>query len=58
MTAKQLRFVEEYMVDLNATQAAIRAGYEPRSAYSIGQENLKKPEIQAAIEERKAAIQQ
>ncbi|MCA9469957.1 MAG: terminase small subunit [Nitrospira sp.] len=58
MTSKQERFVQEYLVDLNATQAAIRAGYEPRSAYSIGQENLKKPEIQAAIEERQAAIQQ
>ncbi len=49
-TPKQRRFIEEYLVDLNATQAAIRAGYNQHSAYSIGQENLKKPEIQAALE--------
>ena len=51
LTAKQAAFVKEYLVDLNATQAAIRAGYSERSAYSIGQENLCKPEIQAAIQE-------
>jgi phage terminase small subunit len=50
MTAKQSAFVGEYLVDLNASQAAIRAGYSPKTAYSIGQENLKKPEISAAIE--------
>ncbi len=50
LTAKQQRFVDEYLIDLNATQAAIRAGYSPKSAYSIGQENLKKPEIQEAIQ--------
>ena len=44
MTKKQKRFCEEYLIDLNATQAAIRAGYSPETAYSIGQENLKKPE--------------
>ena len=49
MTPKQQRFVEEYLVDHNATQAAIRAGYSPKTAYSIGHENLKKPEIAAAI---------
>lgn len=49
MTKKQKRFVEEYLIDLNATQAAIRAGYSPDTAYSIGQENLKKPEIANAI---------
>ncbi len=49
MSAKQQRFVEEYLVDHNATQAAIRAGYSPKTAYSIGHENLKKPEIAAAI---------
>lgn len=42
LTPKQKRFVEEYLVDCNATQAAIRAGYSPKTAYSIGQENLKK----------------
>ena len=50
LTKKQERFVAEYLIDLNATQAAIRAGYSPRTAYSIGQENLKKPEIQKAIQ--------
>ncbi len=49
MSAKQQRFVEEYLVDHTATQAAIRAGYSPKTAYSIGHENLKKPEIAAAI---------
>ena len=37
MTEKQKRFVEEYLIDLNATQAAIRAGYSPQTAYSIGE---------------------
>ena len=49
MTKKQRRFTEEYLIDLNATQAAIRAGYSPDTAYSIGQENLKKPEIKTRI---------
>lgn len=49
MTPKQQRFVEEYPKDLNATQAAIRAGYSKKTAYSIGEENLKKPEIREAI---------
>ncbi len=49
MSPKQLRFIEEYLVDHNATQAAIRAGYSEKTAYSIGHENLKKPEIAAAI---------
>jgi phage terminase small subunit len=50
LTAKQQAFVAEYLIDLNATQAAIRAGYSPATAYSIGQENLNKPEIAAALE--------
>lgn len=50
LTAKQELFVQEYLVDLNATQAAIRAGYSEKTAYSIGQENLKKPEIQEYIQ--------
>lgn len=49
MTPKQQRFIEEYLVDLNATQAAIRAGYSAKTAYSIGEENLKKPEIRDAL---------
>ena len=51
MTAKQKRFVEEYLIDLNATQAAIRAGYSPNSARDIGSENLTKPHIRARVEE-------
>ena len=50
MTDKQARFCEEYMIDLNATQAAIRAGYSVESAGSIGSELLKKPEIRARID--------
>ena len=50
MTKKQKRFVEEYLIDLNATKAAIRAGYSPRTAKQIGQENLTKPDLQAAID--------
>ena len=46
LTPKQQRFVEEYLIDLNATQAAIRASYSEKTAYSVGHENLKKPEIQ------------
>lgn len=49
MTKKQKLFVEEYLLDLNATQAAIRAGYSPETAGAIGAENLKKPQIQNAI---------
>lgn len=49
MTKKQSRFIEEYLIDLNATQAAIRAGYSPDTAQQIGSENLSKPVISAAI---------
>lgn len=51
LTPKQQRFVEEYLIDLNATQAAIRAGYSEKTAKSVGHENLTKPDIQKAIEE-------
>ncbi|WP_050698028.1 terminase small subunit [Anaeromassilibacillus senegalensis] len=54
LKAKQKRFVEEYLVDLNATQAAIRAGYSPESAGSIGSENLHKPEIRTRIDKAMA----
>ena len=54
MTKKQKRFVEEYLIDLNATQAAIRAGYSPDSAGDIGCENLKKPDIRACIDKAMA----
>lgn len=46
---KQRAFIKEYLRDFNGTQAAIRAGYSRKSAYSIGSELLKKPEIQTAI---------
>ena len=49
LTNKQKRFCEEYLVDLNATQAAIRAGYSPKTARSIANENLTKPAIQAYL---------
>lgn len=49
-TNKQTAFITEYLYDFNATQAAIRAGYSPKTAYSIGHELLKKPEIQEAIQ--------
>ena len=44
-------FCREYLIDLNATQAAIRAGYSEKTAYSIGNENLNKPEISERIQE-------
>lgn len=56
MTPKQQRFVEEYLVDLNATQAAIRAGYSAKTAGQIGDENLKKPEIKEAIQARRKEL--
>lgn len=54
LTAKQATFVQEYLIDLNATQAAIRAGYSSKTAGAVGFENLQKPEIASAI----AAAQQ
>ncbi|EMT2447097.1 terminase small subunit [Acinetobacter baumannii] len=55
LRGKQKIFVHEYLKDLNATQAAIRAGYSAKTAGSIGDENLKKPEIQKAITEAQNA---
>lgn len=52
---RQRIFVEEYLIDRNATQAAIRAGYSQKTAYSIGQRLLKKVEIQEAIKKRTEA---
>jgi len=49
LTPKQARFVEEYLVDLNATQAAIRAGYSAKTAYSAGQRLLKDVDVAEAI---------
>ena len=53
-TKKQKLFVQEYLIDLNATQAAIRAGYSPESAADIGSENLRKPDICASIDKAMA----
>jgi len=53
LTQKQSCFVDEYLVDLNASAAALRAGYSKKTAYSTGHENLKKPEIEKAISERR-----
>ena len=52
MTSRQTKFVHEFLIDLNATQAAIRAGYSPKTARSIACENLTKPDIVSAIRER------
>lgn len=51
-TIKERRFIDEFMSCYNAGQAAMAAGYSKRSAYSIGSENLKKPDIKAEIEKR------
>jgi len=49
LTPKQERFVSEYLIDLNATQAAIRAGYSEKTARQMATENLSKPSIQEAL---------
>lgn len=54
LTAKQRRFCDEYLIALNATQAAIRAGYSEKNARNIASENLAKPNIKAYIDERMA----
>ena len=51
LTARQQRFVDEYLIDLNATQAAIRAGYSAKTAYSQGQRLLKNVEVAASLAE-------
>lgn len=60
LTAKQQRFCDEYLIDLNATQAAIRAGYSKRTANRIASENLLKPDIRkyidARMKEKEAAL--
>ncbi len=54
MTVKQKRFCDEYLIDLNATQAAIRAGYSKKTANRIATENLSKPVIKEYISQRMA----
>jgi phage terminase small subunit len=56
LTDKQQKFVDEYLIDLNATQAAIRSGYSVKTAKEIGAENLSKPHIRARIDERLAVL--
>ena len=56
LTLKQEKFVHNYVKTGNATQSAIKAGYSPKTAYSIGSENLSKPEIENAIEAKTAKI--
>lgn len=50
LTDKQRRFVVQYLVDLNGTKAAIRAGYSPKTAYTMATENLTKPHVRAAVD--------
>ena len=57
LTAKQAAFVREYLIDNNATQAAIRAGYSRKTAYSQGQRLLKNVEVAAAVARRQAELQ-
>lgn len=54
LTEKQRRFVDEYLIDLNATQAAIRAGYSVKTAREQASQNLTKLNIQQAISEKMA----
>ena len=57
LTPKQAKFVEEYLVDMNATAAARRAGYAEKSAKDIGYENLTKPHIQQNLVRRQKQLQ-
>lgn len=52
MTERQKRFANEYLIDTNATQAAIRAGYSKKTAYSLGERQLKNVEVRAYIDEQ------
>ncbi len=56
LTDKQKRFCEEYLIDLNATQAAIRAGYSEKTAYRTGADNLRKPQIEEYIAKRQKEL--
>ncbi|QZY77447.1 terminase small subunit [Limosilactobacillus fermentum] len=57
LTQKQQRFVDEYIISGNATQAAIKAGYSKKTAKQMGTENLAKPIIKAELDRRNAEIQ-
>ncbi len=56
LKSRQISFCEEFIRNPNATQAAIKAGYNPNSARSIGSKNLKKPEIKKYIEKRRLEL--
>lgn len=56
LTPKQAAFVDAYIASLNATEAALKAGYSKKTAYSIGGNLLKNPAIQAALQERMASV--
>ena len=58
LTAKESKFIDEYLIDLNATQAAIRAGYSQKTAKEIGYENLTKPHIAEEIKKRQEKLQE
>jgi phage terminase small subunit len=55
LSPKQEQFCREYLIDLNATQAALRAGYSAKTAYSQGQRLLKDVEVQACVQKLKDA---
>lgn len=56
LTAKQLRWIDEYLIDSNGAAAAVRAGYSAKSARSIAHENLTKPDIQDVLQDRQVAM--
>ena len=56
LTDKQLRWIDEYLIDFNGAAASVRAGYSPKSARSIAQDNLRKHYIQAVLREKQAEL--
>lgn len=56
LTVKQRRFIDYYIQSGNASEAARKAGYSPKTAYSMGVENLRKPQVQSAIQTRLAEL--
>lgn len=58
LTNKQYRFIDEYLIDSNATQAAIRAGYSEKTAYSQGQRMLNNVEVSKLLKEKQQITSQ
>ena len=56
LTTKQLRWIDEYLIDLNGAASAVRAGYSPKTARAIACELLTKPNIQAVLQARQAVM--